>query len=257
MNIVWIAQRVMREVWRDPRTVVFFFLVPLAVMGLVYLALAKDDVARVALIYRGMAQTLADPLESAMAHAEGVRRVTIPELESPPGQRFFATIPEEPDLPDKIHASLRQGRADAIVLLSAALVQERALGHPGLVTIFVEGSRPQLTALVRQAVIQAAATAVPSLSSADAPYARGLALPDTPKPACPAGCGAGALPELRIEYLHGSAAYRLVDFFLPTLLPFFVFFFTFMVSTITFQRERSRGTLERIVIAPVDRKSVV
>jgi ABC-2 type transport system permease protein len=48
-----------------------------------------------------------------------------------------------------------------------------------------------------------------------------------------------------------------VDFFLPTLLPFFVFFFTFMVSTITFQRERTRGTLERIMIAPVHLIEVV
>ncbi len=257
MIVVWIAQRVIREILRDPRTVVFLFLVPVAVMVLVYFALVKEDVARVAIVYRGISQSLAGPLEAALAQAEGVRRVSLPALESPPGSRFFATVPEEPGLEAKILDSLRRDEADAVLLLSAAFVQDRLAGMPGTVTLYVEGSRPQLTAQVRQAVLQAAAKIAPAMEKLTAPYARGLALPSQAAPACPAGCASPGLPELRLTYLHGGAGYRLVDFFLPTLLPFFVFFFTFMVSTITFQRERSRGTLERMLIAPVGLVQVV
>jgi len=254
MNALWIAQRVLREVLRDPRTVAFFFVVPVAVMGLVYLALAKDEVARVGVVYRGMAQALAEPLEAALAHAEGVRPVPLPALEPPPGQRGLEALSGEPDLEPRILAALARDEADAVVLLSADLVPERLAGRPGAVTVYVEGSRPQLTTLVRQAVIQAAARMAPAVEN---PAAGGPAGPAAPQPACPAGCAGTPLPEVRLTYLHGDAAYRLVDFFLPTLLPFFVFFFTFMVSTITFQRERTRGTLERIMIAPVRLVSVV
>jgi ABC-2 type transport system permease protein len=271
MSILWIAQRTMREVLRDWRTVAFFFLVPVAVMILVYIALAKDDVARVAIVYRGLAQSVAEPLETALAQEYGVRRVDLPALEAPTGSRMFATVLDEPGLNAKITDALSHGDADAIVLLSAAFTNDRMAGKPGIVTIYVEGSRPQLTAQVRQAFLQAAAVALPSLVGSSGPYARGLALPTSPtqagppaqaanitaSSACPAACGAAAMPDLRVSYLHGGASYRLVDYFLPTLLPFFVFFFTFMVSTITFQRERTRGTLERIMIAPVTLLHVV
>jgi ABC-2 type transport system permease protein len=266
MIVVWIAQRVMREILRDRRTVAFFFLVPVAVMVLVYFALAKDEEVRLAVVYRGIAQSLAEPLEDALKGAEGVRRVDVPSLDAPTGgSRFFATVPEEPGLEENILDALKRGDADAVLFFPAALVQERFAGKPGTVMLYVEGSRPQLTTLARQAVIRAAARIAPAMNKVGAPYARGLALP----PGTPAATQAdqansqsanaagGALPELRVAYLHGSAGYRLVDFFLPTLLPFFVFFFTFMVSTITFQRERSRGTLERILIAPVGLVQVV
>jgi len=56
--------------------------------------------------------------------------------------------------------------------------------------------------------------------------------------------------DLQKVYQHGSDDYRLIDYFLPVLVPFFVFFFTFILSAITFQRERAGGTLERLLIAP-------
>ncbi len=262
MIVVRIAQRVMREVLRDPRTVAFFFLVPIAVMVLVYFALAKDEEARLAIVYRGISQAFAEPLEEALRGAEGIQRVTIPSLDAPTGgSRFFATVPEEPGLEQKILDALRRGEADAVLFFPATLAQDRFAGKPGRVTLYVEGSRPQLTTLARQAVIRAAARIAPAMDKIGAPYARGLALPGSAPSSAPTGqsttSAAAGLPELNVTYLHGSAGYRLVDFFLPTLLPFFVFFFTFMVSTITFQRERSRGTLERILIAPVGLVQVV
>ena len=255
----------MREILRDWRTVAFFFLVPAAVMALVYLALAKDDVARVGIVSRGMAQGLLGPVEAALGQAGGVRRVALPGLESAPADR--AGSADEPDLEVRILAALRHDEADAVLLLPEALVQERLSGRPGSVVLYVEGSRPQLTAQVRQAVFQAAARIAPAAEAmlagttggATGNAAGGALVSGTGNslPVCPAGCAAAGPPGLRLTYLHGDAGYRLVDFFLPTLLPFFVFFFTFMVATITFQRERSRGTLERILIAPVALVQVV
>ncbi len=281
MIVAWIALRVMREILRDRRTVVFFFLVPLAVMALVYLALVKDDVARVGIVYRGLAQNLAGPVEASLWQAEGVRRVALPDLDTPTAGHSSGSVPDEPDPEGKILAALRRGEADAVLLLSEGLVQERLSGHPGTVVLYVEGSRPQLTAQVRQAVFQAAAHIAPAIEALQVSAADGTAtggtvsggtaaggtvpggkvpggtVPPGNLPACPAACASAGPPGVRLAYLHGAAGYRLVDFFLPTLLPFFVFFFTFMVATITFQRERSRGTLERILIAPVGLVQVV
>jgi ABC-2 type transport system permease protein len=60
-----------------------------------------------------------------------------------------------------------------------------------------------------------------------------------------------------IAYLHGSPNMSAFDNFGPVLLGFLVFFFTFIVSGISFVRERTTGTLERMLATPVRRWEVV
>ena len=47
------------------------------------------------------------------------------------------------------------------------------------------------------------------------------------------------------------------DNFGPVLLGFFVFFFTFLVSGVTFVQERRSGTLERMLATPIRRHELV
>ncbi len=53
------------------------------------------------------------------------------------------------------------------------------------------------------------------------------------------------------DYLYGSASLGQFDSFGPVLLGFFIFFFVFLISGISFLRERSSGTLERLLTTPL------
>ncbi|HTM22243.1 MAG TPA: ABC transporter permease [Kofleriaceae bacterium] len=64
-------------------------------------------------------------------------------------------------------------------------------------------------------------------------------------------------PQVDISYLHGSPDMSSFDNFGPVLVGFMVFFFVFMVSGIAFVRERTTGTLERMLATPVRRWEVV
>lgn len=66
-----------------------------------------------------------------------------------------------------------------------------------------------------------------------------------------------APPRPDIEFLHGSEELTLFDNFGPVLLGFFVFLFTFMVSGMSFVRERATGTLERMLATPLRRHELV
>ncbi|MBM7648464.1 ABC-2 type transport system permease protein [Bacillus ectoiniformans] len=55
----------------------------------------------------------------------------------------------------------------------------------------------------------------------------------------------------RIEYVYGSKEMGMFDSFGPVLLGFFVFFFVFLVSGVSFLRERTTGTLERLLVSPI------
>ncbi|WP_332634885.1 ABC transporter permease [Halalkalibacter flavus] len=67
----------------------------------------------------------------------------------------------------------------------------------------------------------------------------------------------GVQQELNIEFLHGSVDMGQFDYFGPVLLGFFIFFFVFLIAGVSFLRERTTGTLERLLSSPLRRWEIV
>ncbi|SEQ56242.1 ABC transporter permease [Piscibacillus halophilus] len=65
------------------------------------------------------------------------------------------------------------------------------------------------------------------------------------------------LNEHVVEYLYGSAELNLFDRIGPVLIGFFVFFFVFILGGISFLRERTHGTLEKLLSTPIRRWELV
>ncbi|MBU3917618.1 ABC transporter permease [bacterium] len=238
MSTQWIALRVIQEIIRDRRTLAIFFVVPIIVMSLVYYALIEDEVARVGVLSRGTMRLFESNLVSTLEEQGDVLVVSldIPDKET------------DPVILDKmIKESLLNKKADGILYLSEQLLMDRFDGKRGTMHIYVEGSRPTLTA----SVLGAIASSMDDLASS---------MPVVIDTSCSALCADSVNIKpmiLEKHYLYGSDDYRMIDYFLPVLPPFFIFFFTFIISTITFQRERVRGTLERLLIAPISFTQVV
>lgn len=60
-----------------------------------------------------------------------------------------------------------------------------------------------------------------------------------------------------ISYLHGSSDMSSIDQLGPILIGFFVFFFVFLIAGVSFLRERTTGTLERLLSTPLKRSELV
>ena len=95
--------------------------------------------------------------------------------------------------------------------------------------VLLEGSKP----IARQSVAIALQAAM----------ARLFAVPDSMKP--------------KFEFLHGDADMAAFDDFGPVLLGLIVFFFTFLISGVSFVRERTTGTLEKMMATPLHRWELV
>lgn len=63
--------------------------------------------------------------------------------------------------------------------------------------------------------------------------------------------------DVELEFLHGSEDLKLFDNTGPTLIGLFVFLFVFLLSGVTFLRERTQGTLERLLATPIRRWEIV
>ncbi|MFC4558024.1 ABC transporter permease [Virgibacillus kekensis] len=64
-------------------------------------------------------------------------------------------------------------------------------------------------------------------------------------------------PELDVNFLHGSADLNIFDNTGSVLIGFLVFFFVFIIGGVSFLRERTQGTLERLLATPLKRWEIV
>jgi ABC-2 type transport system permease protein len=60
-----------------------------------------------------------------------------------------------------------------------------------------------------------------------------------------------------VDQLYGGPDYTLLDYLAPVLVAFFAFFFIFLLSAVSFLRERTSGTLERLMATPLRRGELV
>ncbi|WP_330949185.1 ABC transporter permease [Virgibacillus sp. MG-45] len=63
--------------------------------------------------------------------------------------------------------------------------------------------------------------------------------------------------QMEVEFLYGSKNLNLFDHVGAVLIGFFVFFFTFIIGGVSFLRERTQGTLERLLATPLKRWEIV
>lgn len=85
------------------------------------------------------------------------------------------------------------------------------------------------------------------------PQRSGAVLVAIQKALAPQGTPSGP----RVEYLYGGASYTLLDYLAPVFVGFFAFFFIFLLASVSFLRERTSGTLERLLATPLRRGELV
>ncbi|MDH3326705.1 MAG: ABC transporter permease, partial [Gammaproteobacteria bacterium] len=212
MNGKWIAWRIIREISRDKRTLAFLFLVPFVVMTLIYFAVIEDETVDVGVVTRGVARLFDADMINAIESEDNIKLVEL-------------NIPDEEIDRDKlitlIQQELESNNADVILYMDENLLTDRFDGKRGTLHLYIEGTHPTLTATALSAI----SSALDDLASA---------MPTVIDSSCSALCAnsVNSLPmDLKKHYLHGSDDYRMVDYFLPVFPPFFVFFFTFILST--------------------------
>lgn len=67
----------------------------------------------------------------------------------------------------------------------------------------------------------------------------------------------GSLPTIEHQTLYGTPSEDLMTNFAPALVGFFIYFFVYLLTGVSFLRERTGGTLERLMATPVARGEIV
>jgi ABC-2 type transport system permease protein len=183
LRISGFVLRIIRQLFRDKRTLALMFLAPLLILTMLSLLFSsKDYEAKVAVV------DVPQPLETKL-DLNGFDRY----------ENKYEAID-----------AMKDGKLDGYVTFD----------HSSSPDIVVEGSDPS----VNGAVMKKVKTLFPSQSE--------------------------KLSE-QVTFLYGNEKMGMFDSFGPVLLGFFVFFFVFLVSGVSFLRERTTGTLERLLASPI------
>ncbi|HEV2474752.1 MAG TPA: ABC transporter permease [Chthonomonadales bacterium] len=234
-RILALAARIIRQVVRDRRTLALIFLVPLLVMTLLYLVLTNTSSVRTLALVRptgtGSAQinTLIDNLL--------------------PGKDKLHTI----DIgASQVNSTLENGNADAAVVFPPDFAQQVFAGQNPTVQIVLEGSDPT----VASAMSDLTQTFTHQLGVALAAIKSQAGQPGQPG-ILPTLSGSLPFATPAPQYLHGGSQYTFDDSIAPVFIGIFSFFFVFLLTSIAFLRERSQGTIERVMVSPLKRPELV
>lgn len=219
-----IARRLISQIRRDHRSVGLIIVVPMFVMGLLGYILRLEN--------QGLAIGIA-------AEDQGILLPTGARISA--ADRLMEMLGERNELSVEVVSReegeqlLQDGSLDAVVILAEGFTQALAQGGEPRIELVLEGSNPAQ----REAVMFALTGAL----------AQGLA----------AGPTAAARPSVEFEtrYIYGGEEYDFLDSFAPVYIAFFAFFFVFMLTGVSFLRERSQGTMERLLATPVGRGEIV
>ena len=129
-------------------------------------------------------------------------------------------------------AKLKDGSLVAYIFFPADFTQQAAQGTIAPEVHF-EGSQPGRAAPVLQALQEA----FTSLASQRA--------------------GASIKVQPRLTYLYGGQNFDTLDYFGAGFIGLIVFFLVFVITAVSFLRERSQGTLERLMASPLRRGEIV
>lgn len=223
-RILAIARRIAQGFRRDERTLGLMFVVPLVVTALLGWVLSEQTDEVVDLVVVNEAGQVGDRIVTALQDAAAEPDSDI---------ALTATVGSQAEA----DALIRDGSADLGIVIPADLLERVLAGERPTLTVISEGIDPG-----------AEAGRFGTVQSVMADVARQLA---------PPGANPPILPQVERRTIYLSPDANQTDVLAPIFLGFFGYFFVFLLTGISFLRERIGGTLERLLSTPVTRFEIV
>ncbi|MCQ3930897.1 MAG: hypothetical protein DPW16_10605 [Chloroflexi bacterium] len=147
---------------------------------------------------------------------------------------------------DEANRKIKAGELDAVITLppnfSAEVAQSRQLN----LNVQFEGSNPTVAERLRNAFERVGDQALAGLATLQAGTDSGGGNP-----------AAAIETNLQATYLNGGPEFDTLDYTASALIGVFVFLFVFILTSISFLRERLAGTLERLQATPIQPLEII
>jgi ABC-2 type transport system permease protein len=217
-RVAAITRRILSQFRRDHRTVALLFIVPVFVTGLLGWIVTAGQAVPPRVGTVVLAPQIAGRVEAAFSAAAADGAIV---------------YVGKADTEEAARQQLRDNVIDVALIVPAGIEADILAGRRPTLTIITQGIDPAGDAAALVAVQRVVATALG------------------------AGSGGAAVPAFVRATVYGSPGATQLDALGPIFLGFFAYFFVFLLTGISFLRERTGGTLERLLATPVAKVEIV
>jgi ABC-2 type transport system permease protein len=236
-RVLTLARRVMRQVLRDRRTIALLVFAPMLILTLGAI-LFRSEPAAIPLGVVNEDQGLTSPVIGAIDLGQSITD----ELSA---SDAFAVIALSRD---EVDDRLRDGTVQAVIVFPGDFTTDFLENRQAVLDLHLEGSNPTRSMAVTARVTESAMRALASLAGT------GFGMPGAPQ----VGEGEAALPvTVQASYLFAGEEFDTMDFVAPVYIALLAMFFVFLLACVSFLRERSQGTMERLAATPTTRLEIV
>jgi ABC-2 type transport system permease protein len=236
-RVMTLARRVMRQVLRDRRTVGLLVFAPMIVLTLG------------AVLFRS--EPAAIPL-GVVNEDQGINAPFIGEINL--GGRITDDLTTS-DAFDRIllnrgevDARLRDGSVEGVLVFPEDFSAKFLENQQAVLDLHLEGSNPSRSVMIIARVTEAGMKTLAGLAGI------GFRIPGE----SPTSEVEPTLPiTVEASYLFAGEEFDTMDFVAPVYIAFLALFFVFLLACVSFLRERSQGTMERLLATPATRVEVV
>lgn len=141
--------------------------------------------------------------------------------------------------------ALKNGTARVTLIFSPTFTQNLLSKRSAEVGAIVEGSNPSQAGGALAAVGQSLLKAGPPILKSLVPPQAASLVPSGPP------------MTVNAQRLYGREDLKMLDFFAPMFIAYIGFFLVFLLTSVSFLRERNQGTMERLIVSPVSRIEMV
>jgi ABC-2 type transport system permease protein len=230
-RIMAITGRIIAQFRRDHRTLGLVIIAPLLIMaifGYVFRS-QEDQTVNVAVVSQ----------DNPSAGQASLAGPIIDNLKTKDTLRITEMSREDAE------NAVRDGSQRVALVFRPDFSQTLRTEHQASLEIIVEGSNPGQAGGALGTVGQAIMESAPIVLKEALPPPLNAAIPST-------------LPlQIETTRLYGSSEIKMLDFFAPMFIAYIGFFLIFLLTSVSFLRERTQGTMERLSASPVTRMEMV
>ena len=230
MRTFAIVKKVLSELFRDKRTLIMMFMAPVLIMWLLNIMFSANTTTDVQLA----TINLSEEITSSLAELEPVHLTPYTD-------------------PAQAEQDLKDGKIDSIIQASDA--QTYSITYANYDPSKTMATRQLFTAALTKSGTEQLKETLSNLVT-------GLTqlksqLPPTVNLPLPSDNQEIVAPTLNEYYVYGNGDTSFFTKMIPSLMGFIVFFFVFLISGMALLKERTSGTLDRLLATPVRRSEIV
>ena len=232
MRILAIAQKVFIELLRDKRTLLLLFAVPIFIMWLMNAAFSASTETDVTIAVVGVSENITKSLDD-------VQHITARDFQSQ----------------DSAQDALEKEKVDAILSFKDENHYQVTYANtdPGKTTMTRQAINSTLKQVKVQELIDNLKKAQQASIQTQVQSTEGQMTQTTTSPDDSSQINI----KLSENYIYGDKNTTFFTKMTPILMGFFVFFFVFLISGMALLKERTTGTLDRLLATPVKRSDIV